>query len=210
MKQILSLLLAFVFVQTQCWALSGGPVYPGNSASVSGTYAGVLLPSGLGANALGLFVIESPDSGLATGDFVFFASGSTFRGTILGIIDPDSRKLSAVTEGEQTVRVQVINPTTGEVTTLLRTIGLASGQITAVLDEVVSGNGQGNGTGTRLNGTGFLSTSDVDRTGIGGGGTGTEAVVTGTVDFTVDGFKQADNPLNALGAASAFGGVQQN
>ncbi len=39
MKQVLSLLVAFVFLQVQSWALSGGPVYPSNSTSVSVEHA---------------------------------------------------------------------------------------------------------------------------------------------------------------------------
>src|SRR5687768_1508213 len=74
MQRVLSLLLAFTFLQTQSWALSGGPNYGGAGQSIIGTYAGVLLPDleaaaltgglvQLDQNALGLFAIGIPSSG---------------------------------------------------------------------------------------------------------------------------------------------------
>ncbi len=46
MNRVLSLLLAFIFLHTQAWALSGGPVFGGTAqTSLIGTYAGALLPT---------------------------------------------------------------------------------------------------------------------------------------------------------------------
>ena len=191
MKKVLSLLLAFVFLQVQTWAHVGGPSYPSNAKSVQGIYAGVLVPTGLGSNALGLFTLTSPSSGLATGTFAVFASGGTFKGTILGLIDPDKRTLNSVAEGEETVKFSTVDPITGLVTISLRTVALASGKITATLED----NTQGNSLGTRLLGTGSLTTSDLTRGGGGGGGGLTTP--TGSLDFTVDGFKQSGNTLGA-------------
>ena len=194
MKQILSLLVAFVFVQTQCWALSGGPNYAGDSNDATGEFAGVLVPTGLGTNALGLFSLTSPVKGLATGTFVVFASGSTFNGTIKGLIDPDKLTLQAIAEGKETATFVTVDPDTGAVTTEERTVALAAGQITALLSKTVDRNGRISATsGTRLTGTGSLATSDLNfgRQAVNAAG-GSRTTPTGTLTFTVDGFKQAD------------------
>lgn len=111
MKKVLSLLVAFVFMQEQTWALSGGPVYGGSQAAVSGTYAGVFtgisgtavdlglgLVDPLGTNAVGLFVIGVPVTDLATGTSAIFIEGTFFQGGILGIADPNKQTLTGVAQ----------------------------------------------------------------------------------------------------------------
>src|SRR5687768_12831352 len=108
MNKVLSLLLAFVFLQTQSWALSGGPVFTSGAAgqiSLIGVYAGALLPSGNesednGTNGLGLFALSVPETGLGTGDFVYFSEGRTFTGTITGVADPDEGTLVGLLKGQ--------------------------------------------------------------------------------------------------------------
>ncbi|MDQ3622012.1 MAG: hypothetical protein M3463_05925 [Verrucomicrobiota bacterium] len=99
MKKVLSLLVAFVFLQTQSWAISGGPFSGGNTTvSTIGTYSGVLAGP---LNALGIFTIGVPSVGVATGDFVMFANGSYYTGTITGIADPAKAALQAVVNGQR-------------------------------------------------------------------------------------------------------------
>ena len=113
MKKVLSLLVAFVFMQVQTWALSGGPKYGGNQASVSGTYAGVftgiggtalalgtgVLVDSAGTNAVGLFVIGVPITDVANGTMALFFEGAFFQGGILGIADPNKQTLTGVAQG---------------------------------------------------------------------------------------------------------------
>ncbi len=117
MKKVLSLLVAFVFLQTQTWALSGGPQYTsgGVGAASIGTYAGVLIPKftnrlydnpsfianadATDANTLGIFVLGVPEQGVATGNYLFFQDGEAFFGAIQGVVDPDGDKFSALLSG---------------------------------------------------------------------------------------------------------------
>ena len=115
MNKVLSLLLAFVFLQTQSWALSGGPNYSSGTQagqiSLIGVYAGALLPAGvdestgeetgeLVSNGLGLFALSVPETGLGVGQFVYFSEGRTFTGTITGVADPDRGTLTGLLKGQ--------------------------------------------------------------------------------------------------------------
>jgi hypothetical protein len=115
MQRVLSLLVAYIFLQTQVWALSGGPVFAGDQQSLVGTYAGVIIPSleGLdpadlndddeadpvfGANSLGVFTIGVPDTAFAEGAVVLFFEGSFFTGGLIGIADPDKGELFGIAQ----------------------------------------------------------------------------------------------------------------
>lgn len=99
MKSILAVLLCYVFFSSQCYAISGGPVYGGGTnVTTTGTFAGVLLPNenSFRSNSIALFSIALPSSGLGTGLLVIFQTGETYTGTIQGIADPDSAKFFAL------------------------------------------------------------------------------------------------------------------
>ena len=126
MQRVLSLLLAFVFFQTQAWALSGGPVYAGDQQSLVGTYAGVIVPdlvmprnpnrdpsTVFGANSLGVFALGVPETNLAQGAIVFFLEGSFFQGGIVGLADPNEGKLFGLAQIVRVVAKQVQQPGTG-------------------------------------------------------------------------------------------------
>ena len=105
MKKVLSLLVAYVFLQTQMWAIGGGPNRGGASAfSLVGSYAGALLPSssstGAQFNGLGLFTLGLPQSGLGNGDFVYFSEGKTFTGTIVGLGDPKKQQFVGLVKAQ--------------------------------------------------------------------------------------------------------------
>ncbi|MEO5754213.1 MAG: hypothetical protein ABIR38_05865 [Chthoniobacterales bacterium] len=91
MKALLASLICYVLFASQCFAIKGGPPYPGGSVPVTGTYAGVLLPnydvSGFN-NSIGLFTVVFPSTGLATGALVIFQTGQTYTGTFQGLADP--------------------------------------------------------------------------------------------------------------------------
>lgn len=99
MKATLGVLLCYVFFTSQCWALKGGPVYPGGQVSTTGNYAGIMIPdktSSPGANSIALFSLALPQTGLGSGTLVIFQTGETYTGTIQGLVDPDSAELSAL------------------------------------------------------------------------------------------------------------------
>lgn len=199
MKNVLSFLLSFVFFQTQTWALSGGPfASSGAQASVIGTYAGVLLPKNLGSNSLGLFNIGVPETGFASGSFAIFASGGTYYGTMYGVLDPNTRELSAVAEGQQNAKRTIVDPLTGAVTISFRPVALASGQISAKLQDVRD---KERSKSLTLTGTGSLDTYDIDNSGLGTG----NLTQTGRIEFIVNGFQQSVDVTGLVDIAQITG-----
>ena len=213
MKKVLSLLVAFVFLQVETWALSGGPRYGGDQAAVSGTYAGVFtglsgtakplgssaLVDTVGSNALGLFVIGVPQIDIATGSMAIFFEGSFFQGGIVGIADPNKSTLSAVAQGIHITELSTFTDIFfGQSSRTVDYDSRADGTIKAEIKRGTSSTGvtlEGTGTFTVSvivsalqtfdNGTPLDPTDDIT------------AVVqtnvpTGTLDFIVDGFKQSD------------------
>ncbi len=101
MKAVLGSLLCFVLFASECFAIKGGPPYPGGSVSLAGTYAGVLQPAfdptdPFSANSLGVFTLGIPTDGGSTGNFLMFTRGRVFGGSIQGVTDPSKAKLSAL------------------------------------------------------------------------------------------------------------------
>lgn len=204
MKKVLSLLLAFVFLDVQTWALSGGPVYGGSQAAVSGTYAGVFTGIGgtavaqggaglvdpTGTNALGLFVIGVPVTDVATGSFALFFEGQFFQGGILAIADPNKQTLNGAA---QSVHVIQLSSSGGNALSV-NFDATADGTIKAKI-----GN-QGIGAIT-LTGQGLFTVSQIvttlqiipDPNNPGKFITirNQQSVPSGTLTFAVDGFKQS-------------------
>ena len=209
MKKVLSLLVAFVFMQVQTWALSGGPQYGGSQASVTGTYAGVFtgvggtainlgtgsLVDSAGTNALGLFVIGVPVTDVANGTMAIFFEGSFFQGGIIGIADPNKQTLSGVCQGvhitqltsftdlffgvssksvnydsraDGTLKSKIENTGIGGITL----VGTGSFTVSIIVSTPI--------TFPDPNNPGFFITTVVQ-----------SSVPTGTLSFTVDGFKQS-------------------
>jgi len=204
MKKVLSLLVAFVFLQVQSWALSGGPVFGGSSAAVQGTYAGSMLPD-VGGNSLGIFAIGVPATGLASGIFAMFVDGGAFYGSIVGVIDPDLMTLNALAQAQQNEVETFINAA-GQQVQIVIPVALASGAIFATLSAPSKNgfSGNGNTSGLRVDGSGHLQTFDFT------GPNGTPAA-NGVLDVTVVGFQQSTTTdgqinLNSLtGTQSATG-----
>lgn len=111
MRTVLSLLLSFVLIQSQAFALSGGPRYGGNSGSMVGTYSGVMVaeptydpndPLGFytqPVEGMGLFTVSVPETGLATGVITVFSDGNAFSGSFQGMGDSDAGTLKGVLDG---------------------------------------------------------------------------------------------------------------
>lgn len=105
MKSLFGALLCFVLAQSQAWAISGGPVYPGAKANVVGSYAGVLQPGFCAEanpancpalNSIGVFSLGVPSSGLGGGTFVMFTQGRVFSGAIQAVANPNSGSIQGV------------------------------------------------------------------------------------------------------------------
>ena len=202
MKKVLSLLLVFVFLQTQSWALSGGPNYSGSgtAASLVGTYSGVLTGP---VNALGIFVVGIQEVGPAQGDFSVFIGGIFYGGQIIGIADPQESTFQGVLDAQRVSQSSfVVDPfffgTSGSSTVQ----GIASGLVDATIEE--TGGVNAGLAGTRMTGTAHIDAREFDpgtTTTItppaGGTGTATTTTTGGTfvlvesLDFVVDGFKQS-------------------
>lgn len=121
MKQALSLLTVFVFLQTQTWALSGGPVFPTGSPNLAGSYSGAMAEksrkfgteyddpnSGTTPNldepagSTGIYTVTIPASGLATGNAVIFINGTLYASIgITGVADPDKSTFDGILSGTQ-------------------------------------------------------------------------------------------------------------
>src|SRR6266550_7569918 len=102
MKILLACLMCLVLGASECFAISGGPVFGGGGqVTVTGTYAGVFVPIvdptiGLSEDSLVLFTLTIPKVGLATGTTAVFRNGFFYSGTIQGSADPDSARLTGV------------------------------------------------------------------------------------------------------------------
>lgn len=198
MKKVLSLLLAFVFLQVQTFALSGGPFGNTGLNNIVGTYAGVF--SGLsgtltnpvtgatttasGTNSLGIFVMGVPSADLATGTVALFIEGVFYQGGILGLADPGEQKIVGISQA-----IHLSDIFTDQI--FGNTIDFdsrADGQFTAEIDS----------TSGRIQGTGAFGVQVLDPTGNFGGffffGS-SSFLPAGTLDFVVDGFLQSNEVI---------------
>lgn len=194
MKKVLSLLLLFVFLQTQAWALSGGPSFAGQGAvSLIGTYSGVLTGP---PNALGIFVVGIQEVGPATGNCSVFLAGAFYGGSIIGIGDPQESTFRGVIDAERLSSVSFFSDPFFGTQSGSRTVqGIASGLVDATITQE---GGVGSGlAGTRLVGTAHVDAREFDpgtttTTGTVITTTGAAYVLVGSEDFVVDGFKQSN------------------
>jgi hypothetical protein len=111
MKKILSLLLCFVFLQAETFALRGGPGGAG-SRKFTGSYSGVITE--VSGSGLGLFLLDAKSTGSSSGSIVFFAQNTTgaavpgvpgfgataggryYAGTITGLVNPTTGEFSGL------------------------------------------------------------------------------------------------------------------
>ena len=96
MKKLLSLLLCYVFLQAETFALRGGP---GGSTKLAGAYSGVFTQTGVGSD-IGLFLLNATTSGASDGQIVIFSQspvGSFFySGTLTGLVSPVSGQFTGI------------------------------------------------------------------------------------------------------------------
>lgn len=209
MKKLLSLLIAFVFLNVESQAYY--PSYGGLGLNPVGTYGGTLVPDGAAgavagnvnaADSIGLFSIGVPQVGLATGTFALFIQGGAYVGDLVGYVDPTSQKLSAIMSGSSTFTVAipyfVTNGTTTTVTFKDYSIA-ATGNLEATFSQGAQSNGLGQTV--NLNGTAaIVSFLDVDANGA--------PVPTATQNFIVSGTQQSGSvqPSTITLVSSGAGG----
>ena len=199
MKKVLSLLLVFVFLQTQSWALSGGPTYGGTATtSLVGTYSGVLTGP---VNALGIFVVGIQEVGPAQGDFSIFIGGIFYSGQIIGIADPQESTFKGVLDAQRVSQSSFATDVFFGFSSGSQTVqGIASGLVDATIED--TGGVTSGLAGTRMVGTAQVeaqefepaqSTTVIDpNTGAATATTtGGKFVPVASLSFVVDGFKQS-------------------
>ncbi|MEI9897471.1 MAG: hypothetical protein WDN28_27340 [Chthoniobacter sp.] len=166
MKKVLSLLIAFVFLQVQSWALSGGPQYGGNKGnpSIIGTYGGVFIPTSsvtadgsastsFQAASIGIFSLSIPETDISIGIAIVFVQGVAFIGQMAGVADADKQSIQGLVAGTSSFDVSVPF-TSGGVTTFKNFPVEAQGSFKANVIEGDAGAftqapaGSGNGTGS--------------------------------------------------------------
>ncbi|HSH96337.1 MAG TPA: hypothetical protein VK968_19475 [Roseimicrobium sp.] len=122
MKKVLSLLVTYIFLETQMWALSGGPIFAdASSTALTGSYAGSFvqktITSGggfpldaLAPPSLGTFSINVQVEGLATGSTVFFQGNVAFTGNIDAAADPAKKTIDGIIQASSIGSQFVITP----------------------------------------------------------------------------------------------------
>ena len=193
MKKVLSLLMIFVFLNATVWAYA--PDYSGSGTvqDLTGTYAGVFIPTvantKLGGTSLGVFAIGIPGlaaaSVISQGAGVLFANGAGYNLNITGTFDPKTATLSAIIFGEsnfEIIETSVVGGTAVTTTFFISAEGSMTGKI-----EANSGNSAVTGPGTanasRITGTATIDTFTTV--------TAAGPDITGTVNFTVNGFQSS-------------------
>ncbi|MGI8819958.1 MAG: hypothetical protein ACR2ID_03665 [Chthoniobacterales bacterium] len=188
MKALFGSLMCLVLGATQSFAISGGPPYPGGGTNITGTYAGVLQgqfdpTNPASSNAIGVFSLGVPRTGISTGTFIMFNRGRVFTGTINGNGDPDSGSLRGILNATYNFNVYVPDAT-GALTTISVTAS-ANGPINA---NVIAPRGRNLSTAaTRVSGSAQLSINGGFVNGSG------DPVISSILLLSVSGFKQADS-----------------
>lgn len=210
MKQLLPLLLCYVLMTTQAYAISGGPVFGGSSLNPVGVYSGTIMVKSesdfnnpvrdpvtgipiidpntgqtkptvsTNVNALGLFSLGVPSTNVATGAFLIFVDGIVFRGTITASVNPDRAQLNGIINGTYNYHLTV--PTSTGTSTVAIT-AQANGQIAAN----IAATRTGAISSATLTGRSVVAIND----GNVGGNTGGQFVTDRSLDCIVSGFRQS-------------------
>ncbi|CAN5500695.1 hypothetical protein BH18VER1_BH18VER1_07720 [soil metagenome] len=114
MRALFASLLSLLLGSAQCFALKGGPDYSGGGANIVGTYSGVLRglfdpTNPASSNTIGIFTLGVPQTGNGTGNFLMFARGRTFTGTIDASADPDKATVTGVVSATYDYTLQALN-----------------------------------------------------------------------------------------------------
>ena len=103
MKRLLSLLMCYVFLQTETFAMRGGPSGSGGVLSAVGAYSGILVDVTPGGGDIGLFLLTIAAAGASSGQVAVFSSSATdtdyYTGAITGLSDPAKGNFVGVFNG---------------------------------------------------------------------------------------------------------------
>ncbi len=190
MRFLLSFLLCIVFLQAQTFAqnadqsnnannnhvaANGGPNY-GSLGTVTGTYAGVLIPTSVSSptpnvapvtsqevsNSIGVFALSIPRTGVGTGAFLLFTQGGvtslattgglSFSGNLAVIADPSSSTIRGILSATATISQTTETLSSGTTNLLTLTTNSVSdtavGEINAVVGQSSTAGGSASLTGT--------------------------------------------------------------
>jgi hypothetical protein len=200
MKTLLAILLSFIISEAPVFALHGGYTL-GGSQSVTGTYAGVLVPTSndllaadatnFGSDALGLFTLSIPSTGLGSGTVLIFSGADTFTGTIQAVANPNNDTgVEGVLTATYNYNLYVPVTTPGEngnpPTTTISTEAVTATAEGPFSASTVSNPNSAGGLGLDLDGTSQVS---VDQ-GFVNGGNGAPIIIE-KITFAVEGFQQS-------------------
>lgn len=187
MKALFGSLLCLLFSLGQCLAISGGPNYGGSGTNIVGSYAGVL--QGLfdptnpaSSNSIGIFTLGVPKTGNATGNFIMFARGRTFRGTIDAAADPNKASLKGIVSASYNYNLQTV--TNGVVVSVPVTANV-NGPINATASAAKARSTATTATLLKGDATLYISSGKVTSAG--------DAVIAQILLLTVNGFKQSSS-----------------
>jgi len=195
MKFLLAVLMSFIIIQAPVLARYVYSI-PGTAASVVGTYAGVMIPISdtilvastvdYGKNALGLFTLSIPATGIGGGTVSVFSGGDTFTGSIQALPNPDPSNLGVLGVLNATYDYNLYVPVSTNGTNTITT-------------EAVTATANGNFDASVVN----------DPTSVGGNGVNLSG--TSTVSIT-QGFVNAanGNPIEVEEVAFAIEGYEQS
>jgi hypothetical protein len=183
MKALLGSLMCLVFTVTQSFAISGGPWSGPGHVTVTGTYAGVLVPKTID-NSVVLFTLVVPQTGLTSGTSVVFRNGIFYSGTVQGSADPDSAKVTAILNA---VFLQISSISSGTTSSSISIAAEydANGQFDAA--KIVSHNNVGSISSTRIRGSAVLTYKNLRNDG-----DPPDPAGEGTVTYKIKGFKQSE------------------
>src|SRR5438105_11325983 len=196
MKILLACLMCEILVASECFAISGGPFGGPAHVTVTGKYAGVLVPIPVVPdpsqpdvtlppdNSLALFTIILPQVGLGTGTDTVFRNGIFYSGTVTGSGDPDSGRLNGILNA---VFLEIFSSSSngsGGTSTTITSEYDANGQF--LTTKIVGGS---TGATTRIKGRASLTYKNLKSDGSTPDPEGTSG---GAILYRVRGFKQSE------------------
>src|SRR2546429_773495 len=190
MKALLGCLMCLVLTLSQVFAISGGPFSGGGRVAVTGTYAGVLVPTvdptiGLADNSLALFTMKIPQTGLGSGTSAVFRNGFFYPGTIDASADPDRAQITGIVRASFEVNGVVLFSGSRSITAIY----YASGSFANA--KVKASNSSSFSSGSvRLAGTASLTYTNVKTDGSAPDPNGDSG---GPVHYSIQGFKQSNS-----------------
>jgi hypothetical protein len=195
MKTVLALLLCFILAEAPVLARDIYQI-PGQSTNLVGAYAGVMIPiattilvpstANFGSNALGLFTLSIPTTGIGAGTLVLFTGADTFTGTIQALANPNPNNPGVLGVATATFNYSLYVTTTTNGTNTITTEAItatANGSFDANAVQDTSSVG---GNGLDLSGT----TQFLINQGFVNGSNG-NPIETEQVTFDIEGFLQS-------------------